>query len=505
MPVAGEAVRVHAQQGNWHVDYNVRWGVDSGGFGIQPLDELYPDAMSIPFYGFWSPNYPVDPPPDDPMAMFWQLRKDSAAAAKGGPIEAKWSTFDGKWFGGGIPPTARHTTSTAQEVERFRQRLTVPGRITDTREFASPLNTGQTGDTNGFGFTKDYLLLHDPDPRRIWQLRESAVDYLLRCHHNVELDGSPVTYDKHQGLMTWNLAKFHTGDLLGKATETPGSPHAYGRPFVDDAHRGDLFIAAVRHVTDDPLLQADLFDRTEMDKGRAFRKNKWIAEPRAAGRLWQSWALAWWTTDSDTMRKELKQLAIDEFDLRRTHLETPTGKVERAKLGPVRPFGVINTDTRVIDGGPAWMPWQDACGLTGLWHQIVLWGGDGADAGLADAMRAHWIEIATTLLLYGTVRAADGLLYPLNGVLWRPNGEVNGGNYYTFPRQGASFGDDAYDMLVGTHGWFATLGWPTVVSGYIKLAETAKGINDGALSIAKEIHKAHYSNPSIKTAEWIVR
>lgn len=500
--VPGERVRIHIQQGNWQIDYATRWGIDTGGFGITSLTgSSYPDAMSMPFYGHWTPAYPLSPPAGDPFAVFWEQRRGTATAAREGPLTALWHDQEGNWFAtGSIPVKATGAPDAKAEWERFKRRLNQPGNLMEAREFASPLNTGQTGDTQGFGFTKDYLLLRSQDPRRIYQLRESTVDYLLRCHHHAEKNGEPVTYEQHPGLMTWNLATFRTGtDLLGKATETPGDGFAFGRPFVDDEHRADLFIAAVRHVTDDPLLEADLKDRTEMDKARAFRKNKWVAAPRASGRLFQSWAMAWWTTWDEKIRKDIHTLSVDEFALRSTQLQTNTGLVDRKTLGPIRPANVIGTDLRVIDGGPAWVPWNDACLLTGLWHQIALWDGPGNDKPLAAAMRAYWIEVAETILKYGTVRAADGLLYPLSGVLWRPGGEVNSDAYYTFPRAGASFGDDAWDMAVGTHGWFSTLGWPTVVTGYLKIGENAD-----IVAIAKEIHDRHLSEPNVKAAEWMV-
>jgi hypothetical protein len=501
-PVPGSDVRIHVAQGNWHIDYATRWSLETGGFGIDaPTLPSFPDAMSMPFYGHWTPAYPPLVPPDDPLAFFWQQRLQTAVAATEGPLVAMWDDQDGNWFAqGSLPPVVSNPPSMSTEWTGFKALLAQPGNIYDQRRFASPLNTGQTGDIEAFGLMKDYLLLRAKDPRRIYQLRESAVDYLLRCHHHAEADGSPVLEANHHGLFTWNLCTFHTGsDLLGKAYETPPPPFGFGRPFVDDEHRADTYVAAVRHVTDDPLLEADLQDRIQMDLARAFRRNHWVPTPRASGRLLQSWAMAWWTTGSDQSRKDLHQLSIDEFALRSTVLQTNTGPVARASLGPVRPANVISTDSRVIDGGPAWVPWNDACLLTGLWHQIALWEGQGADADLAAQMKAHFLEVAETMLLYGTVRgAADGYLYPLNGVLWLPNGEPNPPEFYTFPRAGASFGDDAWDMLVGTPGWYGTLGWPTVVKGYLKI-----GKNDKALVIAKEIAQVNLQTPTVHTAEWL--
>lgn len=499
-PMVGDQVSIYASQGSWNIDYALKWGIRSGSFTLTPLvGTSYPDGMDVPFYGFWSPSFPVDPPVDDPLAGFWEQRRQTALAALEGPLMAMWGSWDGHLFAAGkVPSQTPDMPTAAGEWQRFRSPNV--GRIYDQREFASPLNTGQTGDIQAFGLVKDMVLFRGKDPRRLYQLRESTVDYMLRCHHHAELDGKPVQASQHPGVMTWNLALFHTGsDMLGKATETPGPPHAFGRPFVDDEHRADTYIGTIRHVTDDPLLELDLLDRIEMDKLRAFRKNRWIPTPRASGRLLQSWAMAYWTAWTEASRKDMLQLSMDEFSLRSTQLQTPTGLVDRASLGPVRPANVIATDQRVIDGGPAWVPWNDACLLTGLWHQIALWEKVGQKE-LAASMRAYWLEVAETILKYGTVRAADGLLYPINGVLWLPNGEAQPASYYTFPRAGASFGDDAYDMLVGTLGWFGTLGWPTVVTGYLKI-----GSDSDCFAIAKELsQQSVLANPSMKTAEWMV-
>lgn len=497
------SVEITCQTGEFVLYYKDAWDLADGeSISISEPDNLYPDAMSFPFYGYWKPRYEVVSS-DDPLAAFWEQRKNSTEAASEGPLVSMWSDWQGSWFQtGSIPPYSSQKVNYQQEWRDFLRYLSeydVNSNIARPRLFASPLNTGQTGDTIGFGLTKDYTLLRSKDPRRIFQLRESTVDYLLRCHHNMEPNGAPVTFEKHPGLRTWHLAKFRTGDLLGKDHETPGDGFAFGRPFVDDEHRADLYIAAVRHVTDDPLLEADLFDRTQMDLARAFRHERWVATPRASGRLLQSWAMAWHTTWNDRLKESLHILSKDEFSLRSDQLQTNTGMVSRKNLGPVRPANVISTDARVIDGGPAWVPWNDACLLAGLWHQIALWDGAGNDHVLARDMRCYWLEVAETILRYGVVRDPSGQLFPLNGVLWLPNGETHPDSYYTFPREGASFGDDAYDMLVGTPGWFDTMGWPTVVSGYRKI-----GTDKHCLAIAEEIYQSRYTLPSIKTAEWLV-
>jgi hypothetical protein len=503
---ADDRVAILCHLGQFHLDYQPAWGQICHGYEIQPFNGTWPDAMSFPFYGHWQPYYNQSEDPNDPFGEFWSVRKQTAQAAKEGPILALWSDWDGNWFA--TKTTSNHSSYVsglyAPLWEQFKARMAIEGKIYYPRLLASPLNTGQTGDQVAFCLRKDHVLHTSNDPRRIYELRESAVDYLLRCHHNFDSSGQPVRFDDHPTLSTWHLAKFRAPgstreDLLGKASPTPGDGHAFGRPFVDDEHRADAFIACVRHVTDDPLLEADLYDRTQMDLARAFRANKWIPTPRASGRLFQSWAMSWWTTANEAMRAELHRLSVEEFQLRETHLQTPTGLIPREELGPVRPANVIATDSRVIDGGPAWVPWNDACLLVGLWHQIALWSGKGDDENLAKRMTQYWIEVAETILRWGTVRTGDHLL-PCNGVLWLPNGEANSEDYYKFPRAGASFGDDAYDMLVGQDGWFTTMGWPTVVSGYLKI-----GQDEECRAIAKQIWAQCYQGmETSKLREWLV-
>lgn len=505
----GNRPQIVCHDGRFHLDYAVHWGV-SDGFRIELPAEYYPDAMSFPFYGIWHPHWEAfegEAEPNSADGYFMELRRLCVHSAQEGPVLALYPKWENNWFAIGRTPNGNglETATYSEEFLRFTRKLSEPGNIWDQRELASPLNTGQTGDQVPFSLTKDYVLHASKDPRRIYQLRESTVDYLLRCHHNMEPNGQPVRFEDHPDLRTWHLAKFRApgsteGDLLGKVNSTDGGYSAFGRAFVDDEHRGDNYIAAVRHVTDDPLLEADLHDRTQMDLARAFRRNRWVPTPRASGRLFQSWAQAWWTTANEQTRSDLRQLSQDEFSLRETHLQTNTGLILRDSLGKVRPANVIATDPRVIQGGPAFVPWNDACLLVGMWHQMALWKSDGADPELAARMLKYWLEVAETILRYGTVQDPAGNIYPLNGVLWQPMGEPLSDSYYKFPRDGASFSDDAYDMLVGTPGWFNTMGWPTVVTGYLHV-----GSNQECLHIASMIYKQqNYATASPKTKEWMV-
>jgi hypothetical protein len=509
-------VAIGSSHGMYSVDYGDMWSVDGGSEVIVDMgpDNRFPDAMMIPFYGTWIPPIPPSgAPPGDPLEGMWDIRESTMGAALGGPVMALSGELDGEWFGGpaiGVRPEWEGDADV--EFARFEQLLGQIGFIHDAREFANPKRTGATGDQKPFGASKDYIAAGDKwtqqDARRIWQLRESTVDYMLRCHHHRETDGSLVRHADHPGWRTWNLCTHRTGsDMLGKSSETPGGSHAFYRAMADDQHRGDTYIGCVRHLTDDPLLEVDLLDRIEGDKARAKRGSLshigWPADaPRAAGRLLQSWSMAWWTAWNDDSRGDAEILSTEEFELWEEFINEFGNPIRRddAGLGPVRPGSIIATDARVIAGGPAWMPWQEACLCVGLMAQCRTWYRAG-NKDLAVRFKNLFMEIAGTCIQYGTVRGTDGLIYPLNGVLWLPNGEANPPSYYTFPRAGAGFAN-AYDMLVGTRGWFANMGWPTMVKGFLQFSEPGT-VRDRAQEIMDTgIHGGVPANS--KQAEWLV-
>lgn len=489
--VDGDDVWIETATGVFWIDYAEKWGMATGGYRVQPHRDYYPDAMSFPFYGCWVPSVPTAAPQGDPLAALWDLRVESIQAARHGPIMALPDLSE-SWLatGGTIPLTV------AAPVSRFdRAFLSQGGGILGLREYASPLYTGTSGNQAPFGIAKDYHLVNSgQDPRRLWQLRESTVDYLLRCHHHYDESGDRLRASDHPGWRTWSTATHDTSsDKLGK---TGPVTDAFGRGFVDDQHRGDAYIACVRSLTDDPMLEADAQDRTETDVARAFRSNGWRDAPRAGGRLLQSWCQAYWTTDDDAHKAQLLTLLADEFELWESGINTPTGNLPRAQCGPVKTAEALPLDSRVLDGGPCWRPWQDTLLVVGLYHYLVLLQRAGS-AGQADRCRTLLLDIARTSLRYGVVRAANGLLYPLTGVLWLPSGEANQESYYVFPRQGASFGDDAYDMQVGDRGWFSAMGWPTMVQAFLALAPEGEPLR----AVANEIVSAP---GSAGEAEWCI-
>lgn len=433
--------KITVSQGSFQLYYGTRWGQHDG-VEINPLPgQNYPDAFSMPFYGVYVPPIPTNPDPRDPLDGFWDLRVSQIQHAVDGPICGV--VPDGPLFNTPAAPDE------AFVYENFRNMLQIPGQLLDSRYYASPINTGQTGSQRPFGFRRGLEALDDP--RFLHALRESTVDYLLRGHHHLEENGLPVRFDEHPNWRTWSLNTFFTGsDLLGKAEPYP----PIRRGWVDDQHRGDTYIATSRHLTDDPLLAVDLAERTESDLARAKGVMGAKDAPRAGGRLLQSWAMGRWTAYGAELPK-LMLMIESEMALWEDGFDTPTGSMPRTT--PVRPAQVVGTDPRIISGGPAWVPWQDALLVCGLYHVYLTIEGEVGKRALALAL-----DLAENSLRYGVVRADDQHLYPLNGVLWSPDGEPQPESYYRFPREGASF-NAAYDMLVGSRGWFEAMGWPTLV------------------------------------------
>lgn len=469
-------VRIEAQAGTFRLDYRSRWGQIDGASIVPLAEDLYPDAMSIPFWGTWAPLMTDDQAsPDDPLVGLWDMRRAMVEASADGPVFATASA--GKrfeMFGLDLEdPFLRDAAD--REFDRFRSYLRGSGRVHDERALANPKSTGRTGNQAPFGLWKDAMVLSDP--RRLWQLRESAADVLLRCHHHFEETGEMLKHADHQSWRTWDSVTHFTGaDKLGKPGTYPWG-FGFGRSHMDDQHTSYTFVEAVRHFTDDLLLEMAVLEKQQTDLARAKRATRAKDAPRAGGRLLQNWSFAYWTTGYGAVPEQFLDLCAEEIAKWHAEVGAPTGPIRRQDCGPVRPAEAIATDLRVIDGGPAWVPWQSALLWTGLYCAYKAFDHYNANAAqdepryqmpIAQA-KALMLELAETNLRYGLVRASDGLLYPLNGVLWLPRGEANPESYYTFPRPGASFGDDAYDMLVGTRGWFRNMGWPTLVTGYLEL------------------------------------
>lgn len=431
-----------------------------------------PHGTAIPFRGVLLPTDDTD----DPNG-FSEWRRDMLEAARGGPIVAAADWRGAPWLAFGPVPTTSEKTS----PEAFRSYLEQPGTVWDVRPLANGLSTGMTGAQACFGATKDIIALQG-NPWRIWELMHSADDYLLRSRHHRESNGAPTTRSTHPQWQTWcGAINEHATDRLGKAASPAAGwanvPTSNGTRvcIVDDQHRGDGYSIACYALTGDEVLLEDLMDSIAVDEARAFPANGWVDAPRAAGRLWQSWAkIAVVVTE---LRARARALAVRELGDRRSR--QPTGS-------PVHPDSIYN-DPRILPGD-AWVPWNESLMVLGALEQAACWDRLG-DPELAAEFRAFAISQGRNNVEWGTLRTSYGVLLPLNGVLWQAGGAANPPDYYTWPRESGP------PILMGSPGWWTW--WAGA------LAATLEGPNDAVRERALEIWTANATGPqSREQLEW---
>ena len=131
-----------------------------------------------------------------------------------------------------------------------------------------------------------------------------------------------------------------------------------------------------------------------------------------------------------------------------------------------------------IQGGSSWSPAEQM----DLARQLVYQEAAMKNAGQVEAAeKAHTcvLRLVETVMGYGVVRAVDGLLHPLAAVWWRP-GESLPESYYQWPRDGGSYGDNAYDMRVAVRQEFEA--WRIPMAYYLE-----RGSLTGVRSLIAEV------------------
>lgn len=412
----------------------------TGGWCLLNNKEIV-DGVAIPFRGviLLEDKTPATPEPE---------REAMKAAAVGGPLVATCTDWSGKWLAHGrILSYGRDTAAAKAAVGALTSKV---GTILDERPLANTAETGRSGEQPCFGATKDLLALSG-DPLRLYEMMWSADDYLLRGLLHYEPTGRLVTAAAHPGRLTWSgLTHPASSDTLGKnvadrpygwdAMETSGAAKRLAG--VDDQHRGDLYIQAYYALTGDPCTKEQLLHHHEADLARSFRANKWLDAPRAAGRLFQSWA-----NNLLLMPERVEatiQMAKDELALWQQKIDA---QVEVPWLQDV----IADT---VLPGKVAAMPWHEALWVLGAlaMARALVRIGRPEDA---KAFQAGAEKVSANLLKHGTLVGHDGLTYVLNGVAITGDWSAQPESYYQWPRpkavlQNATAADD---LLVGTPGW----------------------------------------------------
>jgi hypothetical protein len=411
------------------------------------------------------------------------------------------SVWDGFWLAFKVVPKIPSGFNLAADLDysaaRFRGLMGSVGKLWEPRPLGHLASTGSTGAQAPFGATKGTRACTAGDPRWLDEGGYSMTGLGLRHISYLNQDGSPFDPDLHPGTGWYSGIpdpRLST-DLLGKSsTVTPNSNRGFGGP--DDQHAGFNAEAAAGLLLGSPLAQ-DWF--TDLVRDHATTKGPdWDTSAarslRAQQDLCYGFLFAWDQTERD------RALKVLEWGLQTWESHTgPKGEymgwAGGKGNGPVKPFSAGGPDERVLCcGNLFWTPWNESQGSNGWQMARAIWKSIGRVDMVAryDAMLKPNI---TTCLRYGVIRNPSGVLLPINGVKWNPNGGENPPSYYEFNRPGVGT-QGTVDLLLGDAGWWKW--WGAVLSA----ATLYFPPNSFEYNTAIEILQANPPS-TIEDAEWL--
>lgn len=368
--------------------------------------------------------------------------RDALLARRQGPItaladpQAVWQGKLGAFF---LPRSwAGAATEQARRLSSMLARLQTPGNYFDSRPYAQPPNSGQTGDQPDFGATRCEHAIGFPEPWALFDLRHSAQAWLARPYANREPDGSPVQAVNHPGAKLYGLRpdeRFGT-DMLGWPKPVGWIS---GYTTSDSQHRSDNLLFQLYRLTKDPSLERTIRDlielnKMELDQGEP-QPGQGIGSPRAAGRVLISMChglQAGFTEFEPMIRKMVRRAHVAA-----SYRTLPPSAQVRPYSSNESKYGWNNPDGSAIR---AWLPWQDgiACmGFYGAWHLL----------GIPEAKELCVVG-AASLARWGWFQLPDGTWKYCYAVRWLQDGEP-------LPEASYNLGQPNYDVFVtgDTSSW----------------------------------------------------
>lgn len=259
-------------------------------------------------------------------------------------------------------------------------RLQTPADYFETRPYAQPPNSGQTGEQPDFGATRAEHAVSFQEPWALFDLRYSAEAWLARPYANREPNGSPVLAANHTGCVLYNrLPDYHrTKDSLGWPLPV-GWISSYTTS--DTQHRSDNLLYHLFALTRDPSLERTIrdtleLDRMELDQGDP-APGGGVGAPRALGRTLVSWCHA--MASGFPEFEPFVRRAVHRANIGAAYKTLPP-----TTLPQVRPlssteskYGYNNPPPPAGDGQPirCWLPWQEGIATMGLyaaWRMLAI-------------------------------------------------------------------------------------------------------------------------------------
>jgi hypothetical protein len=419
-----------------------------------------PDSMAVPFFFslIAQPDVPVAPPtdatvppgsaPTDQQAVD-QIRNDNAQAAKGGPIMALAGS---DLWNGSIGPLMATATAIPFTPAPSTLMLDEWRTLWDSRPWANPKSSGQTGDQGIFGRIKALHIFADGDPKELLALLYSATDYFVRSHHFLLANGDPLPPEgsSTDPLLTYGTAPFWraAGAAWGKNNGNNDPPFGWDhgeRAYLDPQHRGNLFMPIALALLGSPILQDELDFLLACDLRDTRLRNNTIDAARAAGRLMQEWA--WWHwVASPTQQKWLEHLAEQVLTICESQ-PTYTVSGPQKWLAVFSKFNDKNPLRNTTDptmGYDAASPWEHSfvCDGATAWAALYVPRADKTNE------TARFLKLAINLAesVVGGALIEDPALGPIVVTYCKvnPGGAANPPDYLTLPRPLAQQSDGSW-------------------------------------------------------------
>lgn len=215
----------------------------------------------------------------------------------GGPICAMLAAhhWADHWSPTGAMPKAGPWADTEQRRRLFSlwARLRLPADEYETRPYAQPPNSGQTGEQPDFGCSRGEAVIAMEEPWAIYDLRYSVQAWLLRPYANREPNGAPVQAKDHPEAALYNLRPDERfgSDMLGWPKPVGWIS---GYTTSDSQHRSDNLLWAMWRLTRSPSLERTIRDIIELEKMALKQpsppRGSGVGAPRGWGRPLLSWA-----------------------------------------------------------------------------------------------------------------------------------------------------------------------------------------------------------------------
>lgn len=375
-------------------------------------------------------------------------RANSLKAREEAPCMGIANVWEGQWLAfGKVPEVPTNVNEKLQAAYyTLTQRLSKFGDEYNTRDYAQPPNSGQTGSQPDFGASRGEMAVACLQPWALWDYRFSVQAWMLRPYAHKTKEGYAVLAKDHPNTKLWGLApdtRFGS-DLLGWPNPIPYNEFWTGS---DSQHRSDNLLFAMFALTRDPSIKATIQDLVqcslmELKTYELFGRPKGsVSSPRGWGRPLLSMA-------------HMVSLGFNE--VKNNLIEMVDVMSEGASLNFI-PSDDKEHTVRTLsndgfkygwndkEGNPirAWVCWEESIAVMGLWAAWKVTGYDKA--------KVLALEVAKTITKHAFFKE-NNRFYACYAVRWDtedPGMPMPASSYKNYP-----IPEDNKDVMVyGMEQW----------------------------------------------------